>query len=418
MIQRKVVVKERDQTEVGHSTWAVLSEDADFRQLLEAGILSATLLPTGLTRLRASCYVGRTTCSDIDVEIQDKVPGALKALLSYATNSAFRIENIDSRTSDLGRLFSLLVQQFLSAVTQYVSQSRQFVYAYNNQVGALAGGRIDIPKSIQLRARGMVHRLAFSKAYVTFNTPLNRIILAALIEVGRICHLVGIEPDDAARARGIALLFSDCRDTQVLVGDRADLVRLASNLTTSNLTVQQRDIAALASVILAHEGFEGLTDSGLLVPRSWFLNLEQLFEQAVISLLREVVPPGTFVSHGRMNPQPIFERETLVYQAHPDIVLVHESGRVTVGDVKYKNWLGTAVASDLYQLLVHTSAFSGSTSFLVFPHDEYQARSLGEAVTGPDAWLFALDVSNLTDSVARMAGDLGGGMSAYPLRRP
>ena len=228
-----------------------------------------------------------------------------------------------------------------------------------------------------------------------------------MIEVGRICHLVGIEPDDAARARGIALLFSDCRDTQVLVGDRADLVRLASNLTTSNLTVQQRDIAALASVILAHEGFEGLTDSGLLVPRSWFLNLEQLFEQAVISLLREVVPPGTFVSHGRMNPQPIFERETLVYQAHPDIVLVHESGRVTVGDVKYKNWLGTAVASDLYQLLVHTSAFSGSTSFLVFPHDEYQARSLGEAVTGPDAWLFALDVSNLTDSVARMAGDLG-----------
>ena len=78
-----------------------------------------------------------------------------------------------------------------------------------------------------------------------------------------------------------------------------------------------------------------------------------------------------------------------------------------MGDVKYKGWSGAAVASDLYQLLIHTAAFSGTQSFLVFPNDEYRAMRLGKAVTGSDTWLFALDLRNLTKSVSLMAHDLG-----------
>ena len=153
----------------------------------------------------------------------------------------------------------------------------------------------------------------------------------------------------------------------------------SSDLTTSHLTPRQKDVAALASVILAHESFGRRKKIWPLVPRSWFLNLENLFEQAVISQLKKVVSPGTSVSRGGESPQSIFERETGVYRAHPDVVLVREDGRVTVGDVKYKNWSGTAVASDLYQLLVHTSAFSGITSFLVFPHVESGSDALALA---------------------------------------
>ena len=143
------------------------------------------------------------------------------------------------------------------------------------------------------------------------------------------------------------------------------------------------------------------------MPRAWFLNLENLFERAVISRLREAVLPGSEVFRSSERPRWVFRRRTDAYQAYPDVVVCDAGGGTAVGDVKYKNWTGAAVASDIYQLLVHALAFSGTVSFLVYPHDEYQAISLGEAVTGTDTWLFALDVRDLGDGVTRMAAALG-----------
>ena len=407
MTERRVSVSERGQTDVANDTWALLYNEESFRRLLESGILSATLTPGGYTQLKGACYVGWAQCGDVAVEIQEKVPGALRALLSYATNSAFRIEHAKSPASDLGALAVLLIQQFLSAVTEYISGSREFVYERQRRIGSLAGGRIDIAKSVQLRARGLGHLLAFDKDVVNFNTPLNRVVLAALMEVERLAKVLGVSAGDVARARGLALLFADCRDVEVLFGDRSRLVRAASDLATLGRTPQQRDIAALASAVLAHESFERRTATWAEVPRAWFLNLENLFEGAVISRLREVVPPGTEVFRGSERPRPVFKRRMGAYQAYPDVVVYRAGSGVAVGDVKYKNWTGAAGAADIYQLLVHTSAFSGTASFLVYPHDKYQVISLGEAVTGTDTWLFALDVRNLGDGVARIADALG-----------
>ena len=407
MSELGVSVRERGQTDVAQDTWAVLSGEASFVRLLEGGVLSAALLPGGRVRLQGECFVGWAQCGDVAIDIQEKVPGALGALLCYATHSAFRIEHARSPASDLGTLAVLLIRQFLAAVTEYASGSREFVYERQRRVGSLVGGRIDIAGSLQLRARGLGHLLAFDKDVVSFNTALNRVVFAALMEVGRLAKVIGVGAADVARARGLALLFSDCRDVEVLFGERARLVRTASDLATSCRTPQQRDIAALASALLAHESFERRTATRAEVPRAWFLNLERLFERAVIVRLREAAPPGTTVSRGGEGPRPIFRRGTGTYSAYPDVVLSRSDGGVTVGDVKYKNWAGAAAASDIYQLLVHTSAFSGTVSFLVYPHDEYQAISLGEAVTGTDTWLFALDVRNLGDGVTRMADALG-----------
>ena len=381
MSAHRVFVTERGHTDVGHHIWEVLSGEKSFRQLLESGILSATLRPTGLARLHGSCYVGRAKCADVEIEIREKVPGALEALLSRATNAAFKIETIKSPTSDLGALTSLLIKQFLLAVTEYASRSRNFVYQRERKIGSLVGGRIDITKSVQLRARGLGHLLAFEKNVISFSIPLNRVILAALMEVERLAQLIRVESEDTARARGLALLFADCRDAQLLFGDRSDLVKLASDLSTSNLPSQEKDVAALASVLLAHESFESRAEAGSQVPRAWFLNLEKLYERAIISMLKELVSPGISVTRGAESPKPIFDRERGVYKAHPDVVLIREDGKVIVGDVKYKNWSGAVGVSDIYQLLVHTSAFSGTTSFLVFPHDQYQEIALGNSVT-------------------------------------
>ena len=407
MISHKLFVRERDQTDVDPVIWAALSADTAFRHLLDTGILSAILLSNGLTRLRGACYVGRAQCADVEIEIQEKVPGALQSLLAYATGSAFRIEPTKSRASDLGQLTLLLIQQFLAGVTGYASRSRQFVYAQERKVGSLGGGKIEFAKSIQLRARGLGHLLAFKKDVITFNTLLNRVILAALMEVTRIGRVIDIDAATVQRARGLSLLFSDCRDSRLLTGRRSVFARDASSLTASHLAEEEKDVAALASVILAHEGFEWDATTCSHVPRSWFLNLENLFERAIVLQLRKLACPNASVSTGGESPQPIFDRQTGIYHAHPDVVVAHRDGLVIVGDVKYKNWSDRAVSSDLYQLLIHTAAFSGARSFLVFPCDEYKAIWLGRAVTGADTWLFALDLRNLKESVTRMANDLG-----------
>lgn len=411
----RVCVRERGQADVASDAWAILSKDRDFRRLLEGGILTVTLVPDGRTRLQGACYVGWARCGGVEIEIQEKVPGALKALLLHATNTAFRIDHLQSPASDLGVLAGLLVRQFLSAVTEYASRSREFVYERQGGIGSLAGGRIDVAASVRLRARGLGHLLAFDKDVVSFRTLLNRVILAALIEVERLARMIEIGAGDVAAARGLTLLFGDCRDVEVLFGDRSLLARAADDLATSGRTPQQRDVAALASAILAHESFERRTATWREVPRAWFLNLERLFEHAVISQLREAAPAGTSVGRGGEGPRGIFRGEKGRYGANPDIVVTGSGGRVTVGDVKYKNWTGEAAASDIYQLLVHTAAFAGTVCFLVYPHNEYQATWLGEAVTGTNTWLFALDVGNLGDGVARMADALGLGGGAGAL---
>ena len=102
MSPRRICVPERGQTDVDPAIWIALSGDKDFRKMLDKGVLSARLLANGLTRLQGSCYVGRAQCADIEVELHEKVPGALETLLYYATNSAFRVERMKGPASDLG----------------------------------------------------------------------------------------------------------------------------------------------------------------------------------------------------------------------------------------------------------------------------------------------------------------------------
>ena len=414
MTERTLLIKERGQTDVSRDVWVTLSEDRNFRRLLETGVVAVSLLPSGRVRLQGACYVGRARCAHVDIDLQEKVPGALEALLPYATSATFRVERVPRAASDVGSLIGLLIEQFLAAASTYTSRSREFTYVRERMFGSLAGGRIDVAKSLVLRARGLGHLLAFDKDVVTLSTPLNRVVLAALIEVERLAHIVDIRSAITTRARGLALLFADCRDTQVLFGDRSHLARLANDVAVSHQLPQESDVAALASVILARQSFESRTETGSRVPRSWFLNLESLFERAVITVLRETVAAGTSVFRGGERPQPVFRRSASKYRAHPDIILNSDGGQVTVGDVKYKNWAGTASPSDLYQILVHTSAFCGTTSFLVFPHDEYLALPLGEAATGSITWIFCLDIMDFANSIARMVEVLGVDRSIGP----
>ena len=88
--------------------------------------------------------MGHAICGEFLLEFSEKVDGALTALLTHASHSAFRLARAQGAKSELGDLVALLVAQFLDAVTAYASRGRTFRYATRKSVGSLVGGKLGV----------------------------------------------------------------------------------------------------------------------------------------------------------------------------------------------------------------------------------------------------------------------------------
>jgi 5-methylcytosine-specific restriction endonuclease McrBC regulatory subunit McrC len=357
-------------------------------------------------RLDGTSYVGRAQCGDVAVELAEKIDGALAALLRFATYGAFRVEQLPAPVSDLGKLAVLLIREFLQSARAYASLGREFEYRREPDVGSLVGGRIDPTRTLLLRARGWRHLVAFDRNVLAYNTLLNRVVFAAVRQVEPLAKILPLTRGDVAKARGLAHFFSDCRDAEVLFGSRQSFVRYAQTLLNQPRPDRQRDLLALASVVLSHESFELDSKDSTSVPRSWFLNLETLFEAAVGRVLQMLASSSRVYRQPTPKP-PIFELVQDEHRAEPDLLVrSNAEGVMAVGDVKYKDWSGAPAAADLYQLLVHAATYDAALGFLIYPHDRYEFRHLGESSTGCDTWLFAGDVRDLRSSLKAAAAEM------------
>jgi len=392
-----VCVPERGHTEIDQDIWVSLTASPGFWRLVEQSIVSITQVSKQRAKLSGSCYVGRVSFPGVRLDFTEKVEGAVEAMLYFATHDAFHIEKLPSPVSDLGSLAALLIRQFLVAVKSYVSEGREFHYRSKRQVGSLIGGRIDITRTVKLRARGLKHMVAYDRSVLRNDTLKNRVLAAALREVERLSRLIEIEKAQVATARSLSMMFSDCHDVEVLFARRDAFVRTATALGDEARKGRDRDLLALASIVLAHESFEHGASGGRTAPRAWFLNLENLFQVSVRRVLDRLYSGRVTTAVASSLPNAIFANEAQQFRANPDLVLVGQQGATAIGDVKYKIWTGSASASDVYQLLVHAAAFKTGTAFLVFPHREFVARDLGISATGCRTWLFAVDVLKLPE---------------------
>lgn len=409
---RRVCVPERGHTDVDADVWAELQVSQDFRRLHEQGVVEVAYRPLGRVRLKGTCYVGHAICGSVLLEFREKIDGALTSLLTHASHSAFRLARARGAKSELGDLISLLVAQFLEAVTAYTSSGRAFRYTTRQAVGSLVGGKLNITKSIQLRARGLGHLLAFEKNTVSYNTAVNRIVSTALAEVERLARMVSLPESVVAKSRGLSMLYADCRDHETLYRERSFFAAQAADLAETEHDDSVRDMMSLASVMLAHENFDTASGQAAGLPRTWFLNLENLFEAAVRNILAGLCDSSVRVCRGGDAPQPIFSLEKQEYRANPDIVIACPPGGPHVGDVKYKEFDGSAAASDVYQLLAHAEAFGALSAFLIFPGDTYSVRELGTSRQGIDTAFFSVRVQHLQEDLAAVAARIGCPLSA------
>lgn len=402
-------VPERGTVEVSPEDWVALSRDDRFWRLVDRNIVRVSMPQPGRTILHGTCYVGRAACGGRILEFCEKIDGALAALIRFASYDSFKVMTAEAPSSDLGDLAVLLVRAFLESTRRYVSQGREFKYARVGAVGSLVGGRLDITRTVALRARGLRHRIAFDRDVLSRRTNVNRIVLAALREVNSLAGDIPLTTGDIADSRSLALLFSDCAPDLAARG-RSSLLDEAQR-SMREPGGRHRDLLALASVLLAHESFERADVIAGIAPRSWFLNLETLFEEAIRAVLRDLLAPVMTVSRGL--ERAIFDKWKGEFKG-ADLLCSRSGAIEATGDVKYKEWSGAASAPDLYQLLVHASANQSETAFLVFPDDSFSHRSLGHAVTGAGTHLFAVDVRALDvdlKSVVERLGILGGDAS-------
>ncbi len=169
-----------------------------------------------------------------------------------------------------------------------------------------------------------------------------------------------------------------------------------------------RQAAAHEAAVLASAVLEGAAISGeegnRLIPKSWFVSLEELFERLVRKLVSDTLGDGAKVGSaaewpGRGTPPPLFPDHSKRYPSNPDLFIL-QRGRLAIGDANYKDFDTWPGAADVHQLIAHAAACKADRAALFYPCDgRFMVTPLGLAATGCRAWAFGLDLSDARKSV-------------------
>lgn len=260
---------------------------------------------------------------------------------------------------------------------------------------------MNVAGTARLRARGLPHLIVFDRTVISYETEKNTILRRALREIEHIAAAMPIESSDVVHSRALGMYFDDSDASW----ERPRLAMAYEAERMASSDQRHGDLLSLAAILLRHESFELSAWLGDATPRSWFINLERLFEDALLHELNRLRYAGIEGRRGASLNQSIF-LAPVFSRANPDLVLTQDGAVVGVGDAKYKAWTGDPARSDLYQLLVHGASFSSPVCFLVYAHDAFASIFIGQSVTGAATHAFALDVNDITGGVSRMLKEL------------
>jgi hypothetical protein len=397
-----VSVPERGSVEIGAQEWAQLSGDINFWRLIESKIIQAEASNSGRWRLKGTCYVGRALIGQLVLEIAEKFAGAFDTLVGLGALKAPKIAHTPSPIAPSTGSTAVLISLFIRAVRSYLSGFKKVSYVDVSDAGTIVGGRLDVTRTIRLRAKGMAHQVAFDRSVLTADLPFNRCIFAALREVERLARITQIPLSDVASARALRAALSECLPS-VLLAQPGELARVAAHeASLRHARPEVSDVISLAGAVLDAAGFGGVQNWHRRVERSWFINLESFFEEAIRNVLRECLGP-TFIVRSAQERPAIFDSNLGRYRANPDVVIASEThGTVAIADAKYKDFTDWPIPSDVHELLAHAAAYGAPKAFFFYPDDkEFTVRTLGTSVTNCKVWAFGVTFAAFVPDVRR-----------------
>lgn len=407
----KVSVAERSSVELSDDDWRALSGDRYFWHLVSSKVLQVEATTNKRFRIRGACYVGRALVGHRILEVREKFPGALAALAKMGSVESPRVERAPSAVVEDLSTTPTLVGMFLRAARAYLSTAKVVRYRRIPDAGALVGGRLNIPRTAALRSRGMFHKVAFERTVLSADLPLNQCIYAALREIERLYRIADLTVQDVAQARTLRLGLSECLASVVNIR-RSDLADIAaSEAQNENNSAKAREAVALAGAILDAAGFGGSEISPRTIERSWFINLETFFEDAVRRVVGRILDGSALVSRPLSRPS-LFQPGAGRYRANPDIVIRMSSGTMSIADAKYKDFTDWPSSADVHEIISHAAAYGAEKAILFFPDESgVGIRSFGLAATGCSLWAAGV-------SFDKPEEDIRSGLSAAGLVTP
>lgn len=415
-----ITVRERSSTTLNLEDWKAISVDLGFRDLVSRAVLSAE--PDRRSRgwrLRAGAYVGRATLGGVDVEIVEKITGGFRVMASALAPRAFRFAKAPSPIATGERSDRVLGTMLLAASRTYLSGNAEALYRVDEQVGSFVSGSLDVRRTMSLRARGMKHKVAFRRPVLTDDTPLNRVVYSALGTLATRGAALALGADLASSARTLRAWFGESALSARLMTKRELLTEAEDEADVSGRPTPQREVALLALAVLQGASLADYRTADNSAPRSWFVNLEALFERYVEVQVATALQGVASVGNARAWPgrnlrPPLFTGFADRYPSNPDVVIV-TGGETILIDAKYKDFDGYPEASDLHQLLAHAASCGAQRAALFYPGDVADVfTSLGRAATGCKLWAFSLDFKRPEASVQRALEIMGVLPSAKP----
>ena len=380
---KTITATERSTEPLSRAQYAQLEESDAFIKLLDDGIvtlLRSRDVPFGI---RASSSVGQAVLEDgTRFAIQEKSPGALRALLGWSLPEDLRVVEVPSTVSATGPVLEIYARQFLIHLGYYLRHGRIKKYRSELQISSSPRGRLAIVETVGLFARGIRGKVAHYQVNLTADILLNRLLALAIREVERVIQSQSGDPEMLGFARMYAPLFQDVRAHEIETWDWKSKAKAFHAVETS-LTMRDELQRALAyaRALLLHLGAWPEEDEGFKVPDSFFLNLETLFQDAVTQVLKEILVPLR-VWDGVALECPLFEELKNRYIANPDFVIDGNSYSILVGDCKYKELESYPAHSDVYQLVSHCTALNATTALLVYPGNVFTFTELGKTQSG------------------------------------
>lgn len=398
-----ISIPERGYANVSRAAWREISADPRFWKLVDDKVLTIGALQGGGVRLVGSCYVGRATLGGNTLDFVEKIPGAFAALVSAISPSAVRLLKVPAPVSPPNTSTGILVKVFVGAVQEYAA-SKEIRYEQRKGHGSLIGGSLDVIGTIRLRSRGIRHEVAFRRTVLTADTPLNRVLYAGLRRIEELRQIAHCDLADVVKARSLSLLLDDC--SKAVIGTPLSALRtMAESLADED---QPFELAELAAAMLGDAGFGGDAVAGRTVSRSWFINLENLFERAVRHSLQAAFGKSAIVGPAGSDIR-VFPDLSSRYPANTDVVIRLHTGDVFIADAKYKDrsHLSWPDASEVQEILTHASAYKAKRALLIYPAETAWKRRIGATTTGCELWALGLRVAHLmqdaTDAIREVA---------------
>ncbi len=403
----------------------MLERSEGFWRLVNDGYVSVRRLGFDRYELGGNKYVGRALLDDLEIRVDEKVPGTLQALAACATGSELRILQEKALATEFELVSRYLMRQFNAAAASYVADRRKPRYVYRPAQGPMLAGVLDMPRTMHLHATGRLGYFAFRQGSVIRDAPLDRLVLAGLESLDRAASALRLDDETLYNSRWLAGALAEVRDQSFLLTSQESFLAIADDIErTVDQLPDDIDLARLAVVALLHRGFEPNMRSVGEVPRAWFVDLETLFESAVRTVLRQLLGTVT-VDRGEGFARRMFTEGSDLSRTYPDIV-IHTGGAVlAVGDVKYKTMtagLGEGGESgedalagkrikggrpDLYQVLVHSASLNADNAFLIYAGDDYTCTHPGIAATGAATWTAQVRPNKLAVDLTAVVEELG-----------